>query len=102
MVIPRAIIRDLHTGIEATQLMALVMLVLSVSPMLAPLAGSALIVSFGWRAVFVTVTIAAVLAFILMACSCRRRGRRWIASNSAFAICLTASANCSATGTSSA
>jgi MFS transporter, DHA1 family, multidrug resistance protein len=66
MVIPRAVIRDLHTGIEATQLMALVMLVLSVSPMLAPLTGSALIVLFGWRAVFVAVTIVAVLAFILM------------------------------------
>jgi DHA1 family bicyclomycin/chloramphenicol resistance-like MFS transporter len=55
MVVPRAVIRDLHTGIEATRLTALVMLVLSVSPMLAPLAGGALIVSFGWRAVFVTV-----------------------------------------------
>ena len=65
MVIPRAVIRDLHTGIEATRLMALVMLVLSVSPMLAPFAGSALIVSFGWRAVFATITVVAVLAFIL-------------------------------------
>ena len=45
MVIPRAIIRDLHTGPEATRLMALVMLVFSVSPILAPLAGSALICS---------------------------------------------------------
>ena len=62
MVIPRAIIRDLHTGIEATRLMSLVMLVLSVAPILAPLTGSALIVPFGWRAVFVAVTIIAVLA----------------------------------------
>jgi DHA1 family bicyclomycin/chloramphenicol resistance-like MFS transporter len=31
-VIPRAIIRDLHTGAEATRLMSLVMLVFSVSP----------------------------------------------------------------------
>ena len=53
MVVPRAIIRDLHTGVEATRLMSLVMLVLSVSPILAPLTGSALIVPFGWRAVFV-------------------------------------------------
>jgi DHA1 family bicyclomycin/chloramphenicol resistance-like MFS transporter len=67
MVVPRAVIRDLHTGIEATRLTALVMLVLSVSPMLAPLAGSALIVSFGWRAVFVTITVVAVLAFVLTA-----------------------------------
>jgi DHA1 family bicyclomycin/chloramphenicol resistance-like MFS transporter len=67
MVIPRAIIRDLHTGIEATRLMSLVMLVLSVSPILAPLTGSALIVPFGWRAVFVAVTVVAALGFVLIA-----------------------------------
>jgi MFS transporter, DHA1 family, multidrug resistance protein len=66
MVIPRAIIRDLHTGIEATRLMSLVMLVLSVSPILAPLTGSALIVPFGWRAVFIAVTIVAVLGIALV------------------------------------
>ncbi len=67
MVIPRAVIRDLHTGIEATRLMSLVMLVLSVSPILAPLAGSALIVPFGWRAVFIAVTIIAVLGGVMAA-----------------------------------
>lgn len=66
MVIPRAIIRDLHTGAEATRLMALVMLVFSVSPILAPLVGSALIVPFGWRAVFVAVTIVALLSLTLI------------------------------------
>jgi MFS transporter, DHA1 family, multidrug resistance protein len=67
MAIPRAIIRDLHTGLEATRLMSLVMLVFSVSPILAPLTGSALIQPFGWRAVFVAVTIAALLGFALVA-----------------------------------
>jgi DHA1 family bicyclomycin/chloramphenicol resistance-like MFS transporter len=67
MVIPRAIIRDLHTGVEATRLMSLAMLVFSVSPILAPLAGSALIVPFGWRAVFVAVTILAALGLVLVA-----------------------------------
>lgn len=67
MVIPRAIIRDLHTGIEATRLMSLVMLVLSVSPILAPLGGSALIVPFGWRAVFVAVTVVAAVCLALIA-----------------------------------
>jgi DHA1 family bicyclomycin/chloramphenicol resistance-like MFS transporter len=66
-VIPRAIIRDLHTGVEATKLMALVMLVFSVSPILAPLTGSALIVPFGWRAVFVAVTVTAVIGLVLVA-----------------------------------
>jgi DHA1 family bicyclomycin/chloramphenicol resistance-like MFS transporter len=67
MVVPRAVIRDLHTGVEATRLMSTVMLVLSVSPILAPLAGSALIVPFGWRAVFVAATVAALLGFLLTA-----------------------------------
>ena len=67
MVIPRAIIRDLHTGADATRLMSLIMLVFSVSPILAPLAGSALIVPFGWRAVFAAVTIAAIFSFLLVA-----------------------------------
>ncbi len=52
MVIPRAIIRDLHTGHEAARLMATTMLVFSVSPILAPLAGSTLTEFFSWRVIF--------------------------------------------------
>ncbi len=66
-VIPRAVVRDLHTGIAATRLMGLVMLVFSVSPIFAPLLGSALIVPLGWRAVFVAMTVAALLAMVLVA-----------------------------------
>ena len=66
MVIPRAIIRDLHTGVEGARLMALVMLVISVSPILAPVTGSALIVPFGWRAVFVAITIVAAIGLALV------------------------------------
>lgn len=67
MVIPRAIVRDLHTGNEAAKLMSLLMLVFSVSPILAPLTGSFVIEAFGWRAVFWTVTGAAGLALVLLA-----------------------------------
>jgi len=67
MVVPRAVIRDLHTGLEATQLLSLVMLVFSVSPILAPLTGSALIIPFGWRAVFAAVTLAALIGYGLVA-----------------------------------
>jgi DHA1 family bicyclomycin/chloramphenicol resistance-like MFS transporter len=67
MVIPRAIVRDLHTGRNATRLMALVMLIFSVSPILAPLVGSGLIAPFGWRAVFVGVACVAVIAIFLVA-----------------------------------
>lgn len=67
MVIPRAIVRDLHTGHDAARLMSLLMLVFSVSPILAPLAGSFLIEWSGWRSVFWAVAIAAALALILLA-----------------------------------
>ncbi|MGD9739344.1 MAG: multidrug effflux MFS transporter [Bauldia sp.] len=66
MVIARAIVRDLHTGVEATRLMSLVMLVFSVSPILAPLSGSALIEAFDWRSVFVAVTVAGLLGLALV------------------------------------
>ena len=67
MVVPRAVVRDLHTGADAARLMALLSLVFSVSPILAPLFGSFLIEWSGWRAVFWAVTVAAALATVLLA-----------------------------------
>ncbi|MEM9634398.1 MAG: multidrug effflux MFS transporter [Pseudomonadota bacterium] len=67
MVIVRAVVRDLHTGTAATRLMALVMLVISISPLLAPLTGS-FIISFGsWRLIFGALGLIALLAMILTA-----------------------------------
>ena len=66
MVVPRAIIRDLHTGPQATKLMAMIMLVISVSPMLAPLAGSGVIAIGGWRAVFWVIAAASLVSLALL------------------------------------
>jgi MFS transporter, DHA1 family, multidrug resistance protein len=66
MVIPRAIVRDLHTGIEATRLMSLLMLVFSISPILAPLTGSFVIQLAGWRTVFWVVLVAAVVGCLIL------------------------------------
>ena len=66
MVVPRAIVRDLHTGAEAARLMSLLMLVFSISPILAPLAGSIVIEALGWRSVFWFVTAAAFIAIALL------------------------------------
>jgi len=52
VVIGRAIVRDLHTGPAAAQLMSRLMLVFSVSPILAPLAGSIVTVFGDWRLIF--------------------------------------------------
>ena len=65
MVIPRAIVRDMHTGHDAARLMSLLMLVFSVSPILAPLTGSLVIRLASWRGIFWTVAGAAVLGLIL-------------------------------------
>ena len=64
MAMPRAVVRDLHTGTDAARLMSLLMLVFSVSPILAPLAGSAVIAFAGWRGVFWAVTLAAVVGAV--------------------------------------
>jgi MFS transporter, DHA1 family, multidrug resistance protein len=69
MVIPRAVVRDLHTGTDAARRMSLLMLVFSVSPILAPLAGSLLIEAAGWRAVFWAVTATAAAALVLVSTS---------------------------------
>lgn len=67
VVVPRAIVRDLHTGHDAARLMALLMLVFSVSPIMAPLAGSFLTEWAGWRSVFWVVTVIALLGLVLVA-----------------------------------
>lgn len=69
MVVPRAVVRDMHTGVDAARLMSLLMLVFSVSPILAPLAGSILIEAFGWRSVFWAVTVASAVGLVLLATS---------------------------------
>ncbi len=66
-VITRAVVRDLHTGHEATRLMSLLMLVFSVSPILAPLAGSFIVEAAGWPAVFWTVAAIGVAGLALTA-----------------------------------
>lgn len=65
MVVPRAIIRDQYTGVEATKLMAMIMLVIAISPMLAPLAGSGIMALSGWRAVFFVLAGLGVLSAVL-------------------------------------
>lgn len=66
IVISRAIVRDLHTGPDAARLMSLMMLVFSVSPVLAPLSGSGLIEIAGWRSIFAAISLVGVLGIALV------------------------------------
>lgn len=54
MVAPRAITRDVFPLSESVRVFSLLILILGVSPILAPTVGSYLIASFGWQAVFIT------------------------------------------------
>ena len=66
MSLPRAIVRDEYTGAPAAQLMSLLMLVFSVSPILAPLSGS-IVIAFGeWRLLFWVMAAVGALSFVLL------------------------------------
>lgn len=66
MAVPRAVIRDMATGPDAARMMAAVMIVISVSPMLAPLTGSFVMVWGGWREIFAVLGAAALLSLALV------------------------------------
>ncbi|EYD71620.1 Drug resistance transporter, Bcr/CflA family [Limimaricola hongkongensis DSM 17492] len=65
MVVPRAMVRDMYTGHEATRLVAMIMLVISVSPMLAPLSGALMMTFTGWRGIFWALAVIGGLALLL-------------------------------------
>ena len=66
MALPRAIVRDGYTGADAAQLQSLLMLVFSVSPILAPLAGSLIVEFGGWRDIFWVIAGIGVLGLLLV------------------------------------
>ncbi|WP_323010150.1 multidrug effflux MFS transporter [Paracoccus sp. (in: a-proteobacteria)] len=66
MAVPRAVIRDMATGPAAAKMMAAIMIVISVSPMLAPLTGSAVMAVGGWREIFAVLAAAALLSLALI------------------------------------
>lgn len=66
MAVPRAVIRDKATGPAAARMMASIMIVISISPMLAPLTGSFVMAWGGWREIFAVLAVAALLSLALV------------------------------------
>ncbi|MGL4320151.1 MAG: multidrug effflux MFS transporter [Paracoccaceae bacterium] len=66
MVVLRAVIRDLATGPAATRMMSTIMIVIAISPMLAPLSGAGLMTLGSWRLIFWALLIAAAISFFLI------------------------------------
>ena len=67
IIIPRAIVRDMYSGTEEVKMMSLLMLVFSVSPLLAPLGGSLLVEEYGWRSTFWVLTLLGGMGLVLLA-----------------------------------
>ena len=65
--VSRAVIRDLYTGHQAARLLAFSYLIVGISPMLAPLAGSLLLTATGWRGLFWLLVMLGLAAFVLAA-----------------------------------
>lgn len=56
-VVARAVVRDLYSETEAARMLALIAMVTSIAPMVAPLAGAAILHWGGWRAEFVALAV---------------------------------------------
>ena len=66
IVIARAIVRDLHSGVAAARLFSTLMIVSGLAPILAPLVGGQLLLVTSWRGVFFTLAIISlVLLFVV-------------------------------------
>ncbi|MGN7869644.1 multidrug effflux MFS transporter [Paracoccus sp. 22332] len=66
MAVPRAVIRDVATGPQAARVMSTIMIVIAVSPMLAPLTGSLVMAWGGWREIFAVLAVAALVSLALI------------------------------------
>lgn len=66
VVIGRAIVRDLHAGAEAERMLALVTMIFSISPAIAPIVGGWVVTLSDWRTIFLLLFIVALV--LLAAC----------------------------------
>jgi len=66
LIASRAMVRDYFDSIEAQRAMALMMMLFSAAPAVAPIIGGYLEVNFGWRSVFVFLALYGLLLFCLV------------------------------------
>jgi len=66
MVLARAIVRDVASGVDAARLMSLLVMILTVVPMLAPVLGAFLAETLGWRSTLYALVVIGILTLALM------------------------------------
>jgi MFS transporter, DHA1 family, multidrug resistance protein len=65
IVLARAIVRDLYSGVRAARELSLMGSISAFAPIVAPMIGGVLQTEFGWRGSFILMGIAAVMAFAM-------------------------------------
>ncbi|MBO6562768.1 MAG: Bcr/CflA family multidrug efflux MFS transporter [Nisaea sp.] len=65
-ILARTVVRDLYPPSEAASVLSLMMMLTTLAPILAPLAGAALLEFADWRAIFTTLFIFGSIAFVLV------------------------------------
>ena len=66
VVLSRAIVRDIASGKDAARLMALMTMIFTVAPVVAPTFGALLVGQWGWRAPFVAIATGGILLLLGM------------------------------------
>ncbi|MDH5445289.1 MAG: multidrug effflux MFS transporter [Gammaproteobacteria bacterium] len=66
IVVGRAVVRDLFHSHQAQQVMSTIMLIFGIAPAIAPIIGGWLEIAFGWRSIFMFLTLFGVLLILLV------------------------------------
>jgi DHA1 family bicyclomycin/chloramphenicol resistance-like MFS transporter len=66
IVLARAVVRDLYSGVRAGRELSLIGSVMALAPVLAPIAGGVLQTGFGWRSIFVTLVAAGLTGALVV------------------------------------
>ncbi len=61
-----AMVRDLYSGRQMARVISLAMMIFVLAPAVAPLMGQAIMIQFGWRAIFTVCMLSGVIAFLWM------------------------------------
>jgi len=64
MVVARAVVRDLCDPMTSAKVFSQLMLVMGLAPILAPVAGGALLASFGWPSIFILLTLFSAMCLV--------------------------------------
>ena len=67
MVVARAVVRDLCDPMTSAKVFSQLMLVMGLAPILAPVAGGALLATFGWPSIFILLTLFSALCLVAVA-----------------------------------